>query len=515
MYFRGAGDQLSAAYYDTFTGRARFRVPGTSQAITFVPYSALGELDRLSVTVSAGADDAHCEVTISLPGPNGEITESWRALPRDPQAFAAVLAGTAQPPGQQELYDYAANATTTLPGAVLSGGSRLVAVDVSGAEGPVDLGHRHAPQHPAVGAVVRVAPGNDPAVRRGAHRGRPAGHHGRAPRRDVRRDHARRPRPAGHHRPDHPRGLGPGAGPRRHPGRRRARLHLRTRRRGLPAHQRRPATRWAPGTARTTWSAARSRTATSAAGCTSRAPTTGVRWALYRNGVLAGSAEDPTGAVPVHAGWSVGISAGGDRRFAGDLDDVRIWSATRSATDIADALGGRLSGTEKALAGYWFMSGGIFRDHTTGHQDGAPGGRAAGRGVPDRSHPGRLRRRRRRDGGGVGQPGAGRGRAAPGAAPVGRQQLRAGSARGAVGVGVQRGRPAREGARARRARPARPAHRGGVGHAHGRSRRSCGTWSRAASTPGTRPRSRCASSASSTSSAASTGRTTSPSAGRR
>ena len=75
-----------------------------------------------------------------MPGPNGEITESWRALPRDPQAFAAVLAGTAQPAGQARVYDYAANATTTLPGAVLSGGSRLVAVDTTGAAGPVDLG---------------------------------------------------------------------------------------------------------------------------------------------------------------------------------------------------------------------------------------------------------------------------------------------------------------------------------------------------------------------------------------
>src|SRR6185503_1030654 len=55
-------------------------------------------------------------------------------------AFAAVVAGTAQPAGQPEAYDYAANATSTLPGAVLSGGSRLVAVDAGSAAGPVDLG---------------------------------------------------------------------------------------------------------------------------------------------------------------------------------------------------------------------------------------------------------------------------------------------------------------------------------------------------------------------------------------
>ena len=49
--------------------------------------------------------------------------------------------------------------------------------------------------------------------------------------------------------------------------------------------------------------------------------------------------------------WTIGGSHNGDRPFAGDIDEVRLWSTGRSAADIAASMNTPLAGTEPSLAG--------------------------------------------------------------------------------------------------------------------------------------------------------------------
>ena len=61
----------------------------------------------------------------------------------------------------------------------------------------------------------------------------------------------------------------------------------------------------------------------------------GTAWHLYRNGIQVGTTTNPRGAIPVAGSWTIGNSLPGDRPFAGDIDEVRIWTIGRSAADIA------------------------------------------------------------------------------------------------------------------------------------------------------------------------------------
>ncbi len=101
----------------------------------------------------------------------------------------------------------------------------------------------------------------------------------------------------------------------------------------------------------------------------------GAAWRLYRNGLLLTSTPDPVGAVPVTAGWAVGAAADGTERwFAGDIDEVRLWSRPRSAAEITDGLRRRLDGTEAGLVGYWYAIDGVLRDHSPSQVDGTSHG---------------------------------------------------------------------------------------------------------------------------------------------
>ncbi|HEY4991480.1 MAG TPA: LamG domain-containing protein, partial [Nakamurella sp.] len=96
----------------------------------------------------------------------------------------------------------------------------------------------------------------------------------------------------------------------------------------------------------------------------------GTAWHLYRNGVLAGSTTNPTGAINVNGGWTIGNSLFGDRPFTGDLDEVRIWNIGRSAADIAAGMNTPLAGTEPSLVGVWRYNGQVMRDGTPARHDG-------------------------------------------------------------------------------------------------------------------------------------------------
>ncbi len=166
----------------------------------------------------------------------------------------------------------------------------------------------------------------------------------------------------------------------------------------------------------------------------------GASWRLYRNGILLASTVDSKGAVPVDAGWGIGVAADGTERFfSGDIDDVRIWNVARNPEEISEALGQRLGGTEGGLVGYFYGTDGHFADRTT--PPAAPC--ASGAPAPATS-PARLAELSgfdvagRCDDRGVAQPDAGVDHGPGRAASVGGVQLHAGSAPGRQQLPLQR-----------------------------------------------------------------------------
>jgi len=90
----------------------------------------------------------------------------------------------------------------------------------------------------------------------------------------------------------------------------------------------------------------------------------GGNWRLYRNGVQVASTVSSQGAYPVNAAWAIGMSGKfHDRKFAGAIDDVRIWNYALNPQQIADTMARRLTGTEAGLAGNWYVTGGQLSDH--------------------------------------------------------------------------------------------------------------------------------------------------------
>lgn len=111
----------------------------------------------------------------------------------------------------------------------------------------------------------------------------------------------------------------------------------------------------------------------------------GSMWRLYRNGVQIGSKADTYGAIAVNAAWTIGGSHAGDRVFAGDIDEVRIWRVARGAADIHAGMNQRLTGDEPGLVGLWRFDDGhkrggpaAMRDATALHNDGTTFNAATG-----------------------------------------------------------------------------------------------------------------------------------------
>ncbi|HEY4632892.1 MAG TPA: LamG-like jellyroll fold domain-containing protein, partial [Candidatus Limnocylindrales bacterium] len=70
----------------------------------------------------------------------------------------------------------------------------------------------------------------------------------------------------------------------------------------------------------------------------------------------------------------------GIQRFQGQIDEVRVWTTTRSQTEIRDAMNRVLDGDEEGLAGYWTFddqsTSGIAQDSTANNNDGFASGGA-------------------------------------------------------------------------------------------------------------------------------------------
>lgn len=94
----------------------------------------------------------------------------------------------------------------------------------------------------------------------------------------------------------------------------------------------------------------------------------GGNWRLYRNGGQVASTVSNQGAYPVNASWAIGMSGKvRDRRFIGDIDDVRIFNYALNPQQVADTMQRRLTGTEAGLAGNWYVSGDQITDHGPNH----------------------------------------------------------------------------------------------------------------------------------------------------
>lgn len=93
LYFRGADDQFFAAYYTTFTEKAKYPLVDKSgnQAVVCVARSTDLGMDKIMLEVSDGPDDGTCTVKIA----GLEIEEIWSKVPRAPERFARVLNGEA------------------------------------------------------------------------------------------------------------------------------------------------------------------------------------------------------------------------------------------------------------------------------------------------------------------------------------------------------------------------------------------------------------------------------------
>lgn len=96
MYFQGTDDQFFVAYYDTRTERARYEltVKGGPFPLLCIARTADADMDKIEIEVAdTDGDETTCQVIITGPG---DITETWRKVPRNPSSFAKVLNGQAE-----------------------------------------------------------------------------------------------------------------------------------------------------------------------------------------------------------------------------------------------------------------------------------------------------------------------------------------------------------------------------------------------------------------------------------
>ena len=102
---------------------------------------------------------------------------------------------------------------------------------------------------------------------------------------------------------------------------------------------------------------------------------------LYVNGLMAASATNDLdgrslvgqtvrqSSQPLVFGYDYPVTIGGPGPH-GNLDEVRVWSVARSASQIQANMYQRLTGAEANLEGYWKFDAGTAADSTANHLDG-------------------------------------------------------------------------------------------------------------------------------------------------
>ncbi|WP_329109083.1 LamG domain-containing protein [Micromonospora sp. NBC_01699] len=94
LYFRGADGQFFSVYYDVTAFRAIKQITLPTGRLQLRSRDTGVDLPALGVTVSAGPDAAHCTVVVTRTANNTTHTETFNAVPRRADQFAAVLNGT-------------------------------------------------------------------------------------------------------------------------------------------------------------------------------------------------------------------------------------------------------------------------------------------------------------------------------------------------------------------------------------------------------------------------------------
>ncbi len=99
LYFKGETtsaqeNHFLTAYYNVLAGRATYQLPQANSQVEFIARSTGAAFDNCEIVVSGEPGDT-CTVTLS--NPSLDIEETWHRVPRQPQQFAEVLNGVAQP----------------------------------------------------------------------------------------------------------------------------------------------------------------------------------------------------------------------------------------------------------------------------------------------------------------------------------------------------------------------------------------------------------------------------------
>ncbi|MEV0609450.1 LamG domain-containing protein [Polymorphospora rubra] len=93
LYFRGVDGQFFSVYYDVTASRTAKQITVPSGRLALTSRDTGVALPELGFTVSAGPDADHCTVVVTRTANNTTHTETFNAVPRRADRFAAVLNG--------------------------------------------------------------------------------------------------------------------------------------------------------------------------------------------------------------------------------------------------------------------------------------------------------------------------------------------------------------------------------------------------------------------------------------
>ncbi|MEA5449222.1 LamG-like jellyroll fold domain-containing protein [Leptolyngbya sp. CCNP1308] len=115
LYFKGETtsaqeNHFLAAYYNVLAGRATYGLPKEQPQAEFIARSTGAAFDNCEIEVS-GESEATC--TVTLKSPSLDIEEIWHQVPRQPQQFADVLNGAAQPTYVGQVTHHSTTETAT------------------------------------------------------------------------------------------------------------------------------------------------------------------------------------------------------------------------------------------------------------------------------------------------------------------------------------------------------------------------------------------------------------------
>ncbi|MCG3119888.1 MAG: hypothetical protein ALAOOOJD_02441 [bacterium] len=104
LYFRGADDQFFAAYFNTFSERARYPLTDKNKQESVLCVARSTDLDMDKIVLEVSGDEASSTCTVTITGAG--LEETWTKVPRAPEKFARVLNGEAGHYEKKRLVGY-------------------------------------------------------------------------------------------------------------------------------------------------------------------------------------------------------------------------------------------------------------------------------------------------------------------------------------------------------------------------------------------------------------------------